>query len=149
MAIVVSTFNREITELLLAGAQECLVEHGASKRDIGVFRCPGAFELPQAANEIASQGGWDAIVCLGAVIRGETPHFDYIADQAAVGIQEMALKHRLPIVFGVLTTNTVEQAAARAGGPRGNKGWDAAITALEMMSLFKIIRSVRRPVKKR
>jgi len=148
-ALVVSTFNRQITERLLEGAKDCLGQHGVRQSDIGVFKCPGAFELPQVANLLAAKGGWDAIVCLGAVIRGETPHFDYVAGQAAAGIQETALKHGLPVVFGVLTTNTVEQAEVRAGGPRGNKGWDAAVAAIEMASLFRTIRPKGRAVKKR
>ncbi len=137
VAIVVSSFHSDITETLLSGAQECLHQHGARESDLAVFRCPGAFELPQTANKLAEQKRWDAVVCLGAVVRGETPHFDYVASQAAAGIQQTALKHGLPVIFGVLTTDTVQQAADRAGGKHGNKGWDAARTAVEMIALFR------------
>jgi len=137
IAIAVSSFHSDITENLLNGAKECLRQHGARESDVAVFRCPGAFELPQAAARLAEQKRWDAIVCLGAVIRGETPHFDYVASQAAAGIQQTALKHGLPVVFGVLTTDTLQQATDRAGGKHGNKGWDAAVTAMEMIALFR------------
>lgn len=143
IALVVSSFNSGITEQLLSGARECLAEHGATGEP-AVFHCPGAFELPLAADRLAAQGTWDAIVCLGAVIRGETPHFEYVAAQAAAGIQQTALKHGIPVIFGVLTTDTEEQARERAGGSRGNKGWDAAVAALEMISLFKSIRVASR-----
>lgn len=140
VAIAVSAFHRDVTESLLTGAQECLRRHGALEGDVAVFRCPGAFELPQTANKLAEQKRYDAVVCLGAVIRGETPHFDYVASQAASGIQQTALKHGLPVVFGVLTTDTAQQAADRAGGKLGNKGWDAALTAIEMIALFRDLR---------
>jgi 6,7-dimethyl-8-ribityllumazine synthase len=137
IAIAVSAFHSDITEKLLNGAQECLRQHGAREGDAALFRCPGAFELPQIANKLAEQKRWDAVICLGAVIRGETPHFDYVASQSAAGIQQTALKHGLPVIFGVLTTDNVQQAADRAGGKHGNKGWDAALTAIEMIALFK------------
>ncbi len=137
IAIAVSAFHADITEGLLNGAQECLRQHGSRESDTAVFRCPGAFELPQIASKLAEQKRWDAVICLGAVIRGETPHFDYVASQSAAGIQQAALKHGLPVIFGVLTTDTVQQAVDRAGGKHGNKGWDAALTAIEMIMLFK------------
>lgn len=145
VAIAVSAFHADITKSLLNGAQECLHQHGIREGDLTVFRCPGAFELPQIANKLAEQKRWDAVVCLGAVIRGETPHFDYVASQAASGIQQTALKHGLPVIFGVLTADTVQQAADRAGGKLGNKGWDAALTAIEMIALFRDLK--RKPGK--
>ncbi|MBI4417281.1 MAG: 6,7-dimethyl-8-ribityllumazine synthase [Ignavibacteriales bacterium] len=145
MAIVVSRFHAAITDKLLSGAKDCLKQHGAGKIDVSVFRCPGAFELPQVANKLATAGGWDAIICLGAVIRGETPHFEYVSSQAAEGIQQAALRHGVPVIFGVLTTDNELQAQERAGGRLGNKGWDAAIAAMEMISLFNALRRKRRP----
>ena len=129
-AIVVARFNSAITEKLLAGACEALKKAGAGSHQ--VFHVSGAFELPLAAKRIAQRGGFDAIIALGAVIRGETPHFDYVAGEAARGLQQVALETNLPIAFGVLTTDTYEQAESRAGGDRGNKGYDAAMTAIQM-----------------
>lgn len=140
IALVVSSFHANITESLLDGAQECLRQHEAGGKEVAVFRCPGAFELPQTAGKLAEQKRWDAIVCLGAVIRGETPHFEYVAAQSAAGIQSTALKHGIPVIFGVLTTDTVQQAVDRAGGKLGNKGWDAAIAAIEMVALFRTLK---------
>jgi 6,7-dimethyl-8-ribityllumazine synthase len=128
-AIVVARFNSAITEKLLEGAREALAKAGAS--GIEVFEVPGAFELPLAAKRLA-RGSYSAIIALGAVIRGETPHFDFVAGEAARGLQQVALECNIPVAFGVLTTDTVEQAAARAGGDSGNKGYDAAMTAIEM-----------------
>jgi 6,7-dimethyl-8-ribityllumazine synthase len=144
IAVVVSRFNSQVTRRLLAGAIECLRAHGVPERQARVYVCPGAFELPQTANRLAAQRSWDAIVCLGAVIRGETPHFEYVSAEAARGIQEVALRHGIPVIFGVLTTNTERQALARAGGRHGNKGWDAAVAALEMIALFRSL-GRRRP----
>jgi 6,7-dimethyl-8-ribityllumazine synthase len=135
-AVVVSRFNVRITKRLLDGAIDCLKKHGVREEDIRVYPCPGAFELPQVANALCSSGSWDAIVCLGAVIRGETPHFEYVSAAAARGIQQVALKHSLPVTFGVLTTDTPRQALERSGGRRGNKGWDAALAAMEMVEVF-------------
>lgn len=129
-AVVVARFNRNITEKLLEGALDALREAGAHAPE--VFHVPGAFELPLAALKLARTGKYDAIVALGAVIRGDTPHFDYVAGEAAHGLQRVALDTGLPVAFGVLTTNTVKQAQARAGGLTGNKGYDAAMTAVEM-----------------
>lgn len=140
VAIVVSSFHANITETLLNGAQECLRQHEARNSDVAIFRCPGAFELPQTAGKLAEQRRWDAIICLGAVIRGETPHFEYVAAQSAAGIQSTALKYGIPVIFGVLTTDTVQQAVDRAGGKHGNKGWDAAIAAVEMVALFNTLK---------
>lgn len=134
-----SRFNEPITSRLTEAAVECLHRHGSSIRSADVHWCPGAFELPLVAERLARTGRWDAIVCLGAVIRGETPHFEYVSSACAHGIQDVALRHRLPVVFGVLTTDTLAQAKARAGGRHGNKGWDAAVTALDMIGLLKEI----------
>jgi 6,7-dimethyl-8-ribityllumazine synthase len=133
-AIVVARFNSAITEKLLAGAQEALTKAGAS--GVEVFHVPGAFELPLATKWLA-HGGYSAIIALGAVIRGETPHFDFVASEAARGLQQVALECNIPVAFGVLTTDTLEQAEARAGGKHGNKGYDAAMTAIEMACFGK------------
>lgn len=135
-AIVVSRFNSVVTKKLLDGALRCLKQHQVSKKNVQVFYCPGAFELPQVANKLAFSNEWDAILCLGAVIRGETPHFEYVSSESARGIQNVALWHALPVVFGVLTTDTMEQALERAGGRHGNKGRDAALAAIEMVDVF-------------
>jgi 6,7-dimethyl-8-ribityllumazine synthase len=134
-AIVVSRFNAVITDRLLAGARACLVEHGVSDDAIDVISVPGAWELPIAAQK-AAQRDYVAIIALGCVIRGETPHFDYVAEAAARGLGRVSLDSRLPVAFGVLTTEDTHQALARAGGREGNKGWDAALAALEMANLL-------------
>jgi len=144
IVLVVSRFNEPITSKLLREAQACLEEHGAVLSKVPVVSCPGAFELPQVAGLLAAQRRWDAIVCLGAVIRGETPHFDYVAAEAARGIQSVALNSGIPVVFGVLTTNNVRQARERSGGKHGNKGRDAAMTAIEMGWLFRKLKGSRR-----
>jgi 6,7-dimethyl-8-ribityllumazine synthase len=135
-AIVVSQFHQRITSKLLDGAEQCLHKHGVTEKNRIVFSCPGAFELPQVANKLACQKQWDVIICLGAIIRGDTPHFEYVCTETARGIQEVSLKHSLPVVFGVLTTDNEQQALDRVGGTQGQKGWDAALTAIEMASLF-------------
>ncbi len=129
-AILVARFNTSITEKLLAGAREAFTKAGAKSQQ--VFYVPGAFELPFAAKKLAERGGFDAIVALGAVIRGGTPHFEYVAGEAARGLQQAGLDSGVPVIFGVLTTDNWEQAEARAGGAAGNKGFDAAMTAIEM-----------------
>ena len=139
IGIALARFNQAITEQLLAGALKALVEHGVADDAIDVATVPGAFELPLCAQRLAATGRYEAIVCLGAVVRGETPHFDFVAGEAARGIAEVACRHDLPIAFGVLTTDTVEQALARAGGDRGNKGFEAAVTALEMAQLLRAV----------
>ncbi len=138
--VVVSRFNETETEQLLEGAMACLVEHGLREDDVDVVRVPGAFEIPGTIGVALRYGSYDGIVALGCVIRGETPHFDYVAGEAARGVQELAVRHDVPIGFGVLTTDTREQALARAGGPRGNKGRDAALTTLEMVHLYRGLR---------
>jgi 6,7-dimethyl-8-ribityllumazine synthase len=129
-AILVARFNSAITEKLLAGAREAFTKAGAKSQQ--VFYVPGAFELPCAAKKLAERGGFDAIVALGAVIRGGTPHFEYVAGEAARGLQQAGLDSGVPVIFGVLTTDNLEQAEERAGGAAGNKGFDAAMTAIEM-----------------
>lgn len=130
VAIVVSRYNELVTNRLLEGARACLVEHGIAKSAIDVIRVPGAFELAVAAEAAAASGRYGAIVALGCVIRGETPHFEYVAGEAARGLGNVALAHRIALGFGVLTTETLEQATARAGGAAGNKGYEAAEAAL-------------------
>lgn len=139
--LIVSRFNELITEKLLTGARSALVQHGVAEDDVHVVRVPGAFEIPGAAGVALRHGGYSGIVALGCVIRGETPHFDYVAGEAARGIQVLAVAHDTPITFGVLTTDTREQAVARAGGDRGNKGWEAAMAALEMNGIYRALGS--------
>lgn len=133
LAIVVSRFNRAVTDNLLEGAVAAAKERGVEINDADVFPVPGAFELPVVARAIAKGGRYDGVVCLGAVVRGETPHFDFVCEQAAAGIQQVALETGVPVAFGVLTTDTMEQAMARAGGDVGNKGREALITVLETL----------------
>jgi len=134
-AIVVGRFNDFISSKLLEGALDALKRHGAEEDGISVFRVPGAFEIPLAASKLA-RGDYDAVICLGAVIRGDTPHFEYIASEVAKGIAHVMLESGKPVVFGVLTTDTVEQAIERAGTKSGNKGFEAATTAVEMVDLL-------------
>lgn len=133
--IVVSRFNSHITIPLLAGAQDCLKRHGGTEAD--VVWVPGAFEIPLAAQRVAQSKKADAVICLGAVIRGATPHFDYVCAEAAKGVGAVSLKENIPVIFGVLTTDSIEQAIERAGTKAGNKGWDAALSAIEMVSLLQ------------
>jgi 6,7-dimethyl-8-ribityllumazine synthase len=137
IGIVVSRFNELVTRQLLAGAVDCLRRHGVDDDAVSVAWVPGAFEIPLVARRLASSGSFDAVVCLGAVIRGATPHFDYVAGQAAAGVARAALDTGLPVIYGVLTTDTIEQAIERAGTKAGNKGWDAALSAIEMASLLR------------
>jgi 6,7-dimethyl-8-ribityllumazine synthase len=137
VAIVVSRFNSFITDKLLSGVIDGLMRHGVSDGDINVYHCPGAFEIPAAAKRIIESKKNDAVICLGAVIRGETAHFEYVAGESAKGVGELSLNSSVPVIYGILTTDTVEQAVDRAGGKSGNKGFDAAISAIEMVNLFK------------
>lgn len=137
--LVVSRFNGSVTAPLLAGALEALAAHGVGDDDVTVAHVPGAFEIPFAADALARTGRYDAVVCLGAVVRGETPHFDYICAEVARGVGRVASAHRLPVAFGVLTTDTIEQALARAGEGHGNKGYEAAVTAIEMAQLARLV----------
>ena len=136
LAVLASRFNHEITERLVDGALDALVRHGVSSADVDVVWVPGAWELPSAARRLLTSDRYDALVAVGAVIRGETPHFDYIAGEAARGLSAASAEFDVPIGFGVLTCDTGAQADARAGGAHGNKGWDAALAALEMADLF-------------
>lgn len=135
-AIVASRFNDIITRRLIEGAIDCLERHGAAADQYDVYLCPGSFEIPSVTARVIESARHDAVICLGAVIRGETPHFDYIAAEVTKGVAHLSLLHRIPVAFGVLTTDTMEQALDRAGLKSGNKGWEAALTALEMVSLF-------------
>ena len=135
-AIVVSRFNSLVTQQLLLGARDCLLRHGVEADHIDVYHVPGAWELPQTARRVLAAGGHAALIALGCVIRGATPHFEYVAGEAARGLGAVARESAVPVVFGVLTTDTVEQALERAGTKAGNKGWDAALGALELADLF-------------
>lgn len=137
--IIVSRFNSFIGERLVEGALDALYRHGTDKAAITTIRVPGAFEIPLVAKRLAATGEYDALICLGAVIRGATPHFDYVAAEVSKGIASVSLESQLPISFGILTTDTIEQAIERAGTKAGNKGFDAAVTAIEMVNLLKAI----------
>jgi 6,7-dimethyl-8-ribityllumazine synthase len=136
-AVVAARFNELVVSKLVEGAVACLRAHGVAEDDLEVAWVPGAFELPLAARTFAATGTYDGVVCLGAVIRGETAHFDHVAGQAAAGIREAAEATGVPVTFGVLATDTLQQAVDRAGGKHGNKGWDAAMAAMEMASLLE------------
>ena len=135
-AIVVSRFNDFITNKLLDGAVDCLLRHGADDNNITVVRVPGAFEIPFVAKAVAEKREYDAVICLGAVIRGATPHFDFVASESAKGVANASLATCVPLIYGILTTDTIEQAVERAGTKAGNKGWDAALTAIETANLL-------------
>jgi 6,7-dimethyl-8-ribityllumazine synthase len=136
-AIIVSRFNEFITGKLLEGAIDALIRHGASEKNIDIIKVPGSFEIPLVAKKAAQKKSYDAVICLGTVIRGATPHFDYVAAEAAKGIAMASMETGVPVAFGVLTTDTIEQAVERAGSKSGNKGWDAAMVAIEMAQLIK------------
>ncbi|MGA3085367.1 MAG: 6,7-dimethyl-8-ribityllumazine synthase [Thermodesulfobacteriota bacterium] len=138
-AIVVSRFNDFIGEHLVGGALDALHRNGAREKDVAVFKVPGAFEIPLVAKQLALQKKYDAIICLGAVIRGATPHFEYVSAEVSKGIANASLETGIPMAFGVITTDTLEQAIERAGAKAGNKGWSSAIAAIEMVDLFKQI----------
>ena len=140
IAIVVSRFNELVTRALLSGAQDGLASHGVEPEDVDVAWVPGSFEIPLTARKLAESGRYQAIVCVGAVIRGETPHFDQVANQASSGIARVALDTGVPIIFGIITADTLEQALERAGGKMGNKGYDAALAAIEMANLMRALR---------
>ncbi|HMK50646.1 MAG TPA: 6,7-dimethyl-8-ribityllumazine synthase [Thermodesulfovibrionales bacterium] len=135
--IVLSRFNEFITSKLLDGAKDALIRHGAKEEDIAIARVPGAFEIPLIAKKMAAKGAYNAVICLGTVIRGATPHFDYISAEVSKGIAMASMETGVPVAFGVLTCDTIEQAVERAGTKSGNKGWDAALTAIEMAQLLK------------
>jgi 6,7-dimethyl-8-ribityllumazine synthase len=137
--VIVSRFNDFITGKLLEGAQDALVRHGAREDDIDVVKVPGSFEIPLVAKKMAMKGRYNAIICLGTIIRGATPHFEYVAAEASKGIASASMETGVPMAFGIITSDTIEQAVERAGTKSGNKGWDAAITAIEMAQLLKKI----------
>jgi 6,7-dimethyl-8-ribityllumazine synthase len=141
VAIVASRFNSFIVERLVEGALDAIVRTGGSAEDVTVARCPGSFEIPQVARKLVEAGGHDVVICLGCVIRGATPHFDYVAGEAAKGVGQLAMISKIPVVFGILTTDSIEQAIERAGTKQGNKGFDAAMAAIEMASLYNQIGS--------
>ncbi len=135
--LLVSRFNSFVGERLVEGALDALVRHGAADADISIARVPGAFEIPAAAKQMAQSGNYDAIICLGAVIRGATPHFEYVSAEVSKGVAAVSMDVGIPVAFGVLTTDTLEQAIERAGSKGGNKGFDAAMAAVEMANLYK------------
>lgn len=137
IAIVASRFNEFITKELIGGAEDTLLRHNVNTDDIDLYRVPGAFEIPSVCNKIAKSGKYDAVITLGAVIRGSTPHFDYVAAEVSKGVASVSMQYNIPVIFGVLTTDTIEQAVERAGTKAGNKGNDAAMAALEMINLYK------------
>ena len=138
-ALVVSRFNDFITDKLLSGDLDALIRSGANDNDIQIVKVPGAFEIPLVAKKMATQKKVDAIICLGAVIRGATPHFDYVSAEVSKGIAQVSLDSGVPIIFGIVTTDTIEQAIERAGTKAGNKGWSAAMAAVEMANLFEVV----------
>jgi len=135
-ALVASRFNSFITRQLIAGAEDCLIRHGAAKENISLFWVPGSFEIPLIAQKCASTKKYNAVVCLGAIIRGDTPHFDYVAAEAAKGVAQASMSTGIPVIFGIITADTVDQAIDRAGVKAGNKGADAASAAIEMADLL-------------
>ena len=139
VGVIVSRFNEFISSKLLDGAMDCLTRHDVSETTIDVIWTPGAYEIPMVAKRIAACGKYDAVVCLGAVIRGESPHFDYVASEVSKGVAKVGMDSKIPVIFGVLTTDTTEQAIERAGTKSGNKGWQAALAAIEMANLYKNI----------
>jgi 6,7-dimethyl-8-ribityllumazine synthase len=136
-AVIVSRFNDFISSRLVDGAMDALIRHGADEKEVTLLKVPGAFEIPLAAKKIAESGKYDAVVCLGAVIRGATTHFEYVAAEVSKGIAAVALESNIPVTFGVLTTDNLEQAIERAGSKAGNKGYEAAVAAVEMANLFR------------
>jgi len=138
-AIIVSRFNDFITNKLTEGAVDALLRSGADTKDIEIIKVPGAFEIPLIAKKVAERSRYNAIICLGAVIRGATPHFDYVSAEVSKGIAMVSLEYGLPVIFGVITTDTIEQAIERAGLKSGNKGWSAALSAIEMANLIEAV----------
>ena len=136
VALVVGRFNELISTKLREGAMDCLIRHDAEEKNITTIWVPGSFEIPLVAQKVAKSGKYDAVVCLGAVIRGGTPHFDFVAGEVAKGVAQVALSSQMPVIFGVITADSIEQAIERAGTKSGNKGWDAALSAIEMADLM-------------
>ena len=139
VGVIVSRFNDFISDRLLSGALDALARHGTNDEDIDVVKVPGSFEIPLMAKKMAQRGKYDAIICLGAVIRGSTPHFEYVSAEVSKGIASVSLESGVPVVFGVITTDTLEQAIERAGSKSGNKGWTAAVAAMEMANLMESV----------
>jgi 6,7-dimethyl-8-ribityllumazine synthase len=137
--IIVSRFNRFISERLLEGALDCIKRHDGDEEKINIFWAPGSFELPLVAKKLAESSKFDALICIGAVVRGDTPHFDFIASETAKGIAKVSLDTGVPVSFGIITADSADQAIERAGLKQGNKGWDAALSAIELANLFKHI----------
>ena len=138
-ALLVSRFNDFITDRLVGGAIDALQRSGAKEEDIEIVKVPGAFEIPLIAKKLASKGRYDAIVCLGAVIRGATPHFEYVSAEVSKGVAQVGLEADVPVIFGIITSDTIEQAVERAGTKAGNKGWSAAMSAIEMVNLIEVV----------
>ncbi|HXX66516.1 MAG TPA: 6,7-dimethyl-8-ribityllumazine synthase [Polyangiaceae bacterium] len=138
-AVVASRFNRFIVDHLVEGALDALARHGSTTEGVFLVRVPGAWELPMVTKRLAGSGKFDAVIALGAVVRGGTPHFDYVAGETSKGLASAAHESKVPVVFGVLTTDTIEQAVERAGTKQGNKGWDAAVSAIEMVALSRAL----------
>jgi 6,7-dimethyl-8-ribityllumazine synthase len=139
VGVIVSRFNDFISDRLLSGALDALARHGTNDEDIDIVKVPGSFEIPLMAKKMAQRGKYDAIICLGAVIRGSTPHFEYVSAEVSKGIASVSLESGVPVVFGVITTDTLEQAIERAGSKSGNKGWTAAVAAMEMANLMESV----------
>ena len=137
VGIVVSRFNNFLTDKLLEGAIDCLIRHGGKSEQIAVAYVPGSFEIPYAASKMVKSGNYDTVICLGALIRGDTPHFDFIAAEASKGIAKLSLESGTPVIYGLITADTLEQAIERSGTKAGNKGWQAAEAAIEMVNLYK------------
>ena len=142
--IVVSRFNELISKQLLDGAKDCLIRHNCKDDDITITQVPGSFEIPLLAKIMAESSKFDALICLGAIIRGDTPHFDYIASETSKGISKISLEFSLPVIFGIITADTLEQALERAGTKAGNKGWDAALSAVELVNLLEQFKNANR-----
>lgn len=138
-ALVASRFNEFFTTKLIEGALDCLKRHDASEKDIDIIRVPGSFEIPYAASKLAKSKKYDAVICLGVIVRGQTPHYEYISSEVAKGIARISLENDLPVIFGIVTADTLEQAIERSGSKSGNRGFTAALTAIEMVNLFKEI----------
>jgi 6,7-dimethyl-8-ribityllumazine synthase len=145
--IVVSRYNSLVTGRLLDGALDCLRRHGADLERVTVVHSPGSFEIPQVALPLARSGSVDAVICIGCVVRGDTPHFDYVAAEASKGVAQVAMATGVPCTFGILTTDTLEQALERAGAKAGNKGWDAALSAIELVQVVGQLSGKRKPAK--
>lgn len=137
VGVVVSRFNEMLSTRLLGGAQDALNRHGVAEQDVDVVWVPGAFEIPLLAQRLAASGNYDAVIALGVIIRGGTPHFEYVASEVSKGVAHASLKTNVPVMFGVVTADSIEQAVERAGTKQGNKGWDAAVSAIEMANLLK------------